>query len=203
MSRSCTKGRVLAADEPARLRQLIPGRMLEVLAHGTAAADALRALPGVRDAQVFGERIHITLDDDSPSGARSGSGRHCARRRSPTRRCVRCSPLSKTCSSPGCRAARLRRARRRGRQGEPRCVIVDCRSCCCSPSAAGLVAAAQDVPVLRLTLDEAQSRAREASHRLAEARARESVAQATVDRARGRRPARRSPRSPATRARIT
>ncbi len=60
------EGRVLAADEPARLRQLIPGRMLEVLAHGTAAADALRALPGVRDAQVFGERIHITLEDDSP-----------------------------------------------------------------------------------------------------------------------------------------
>jgi drug efflux transport system ATP-binding protein len=65
------EGRVLAADEPARLRQLIPGRMLEILAPGvraagTAAADTLRALPGVRDAQVFGERIHITLDDDSP-----------------------------------------------------------------------------------------------------------------------------------------
>ena len=41
-------------------------------------------------------------------------------------------------------------------------------------------ATSQDVAVLRLTLDEAQSRAREASHRLAEARARESVAQATV-----------------------
>jgi outer membrane protein TolC len=41
-------------------------------------------------------------------------------------------------------------------------------------------AAAQTVPVVRLTLEDAQSRAREASHRLAEARARESVAQATV-----------------------
>jgi ABC-2 type transport system ATP-binding protein len=60
------EGRVLAADEPARLRQLIPGRMLEILAHGRAAADTLRDLPGVRDAQMFGERIHITLDDDSP-----------------------------------------------------------------------------------------------------------------------------------------
>jgi ABC-2 type transport system ATP-binding protein len=59
------EGRVLAADEPAVLRQLIPGRMLEVLAHGTAAADTLRTLPGVRDAQVFGERIHITLDEES------------------------------------------------------------------------------------------------------------------------------------------
>jgi ABC-2 type transport system ATP-binding protein len=61
------EGRVLAADEPARLRQLIPSRMLEILASGPAAADALRALPGVRDAQVFGERIHITLNDE-PSG---------------------------------------------------------------------------------------------------------------------------------------
>src|SRR6185436_10127337 len=61
------EGRVLAADEPARLRQLIPGRMLEILAHGAAAADSLRGLPCVHDAQVFGERIHITLDDDSPA----------------------------------------------------------------------------------------------------------------------------------------
>jgi len=41
-------------------------------------------------------------------------------------------------------------------------------------------AAGQDAPLLRITLDEAQARARDASHRLAEARARESVAQATV-----------------------
>ena len=62
------EGRVLAADEPAALRALIPGRMLEVVAQGTAAADVLRALPGVRDAQVFGERIHITLDEQSGDG---------------------------------------------------------------------------------------------------------------------------------------
>jgi ABC-2 type transport system ATP-binding protein len=62
------EGRVLAADEPAALRELIPGRMLEVVVRGTAAADTLRALPGVRDAQVFGERIHITLDDLSGDG---------------------------------------------------------------------------------------------------------------------------------------
>jgi ABC-2 type transport system ATP-binding protein len=65
------EGRVLAADEPAQLRRLIRGRMLEILAPGvraagSAAADALRSLPGVRDAQVFGERIHVTLEDDSP-----------------------------------------------------------------------------------------------------------------------------------------
>jgi outer membrane protein TolC len=47
----------------------------------------------------------------------------------------------------------------------------------CLPSAT----AAQPAPMLRLTLEEAQSRAREASHRLAEARARESVALAAVE----------------------
>ena len=41
-------------------------------------------------------------------------------------------------------------------------------------------AAAQEVPALRLTLEDAQSRAVEASHRLAEARAREAAAQAVV-----------------------
>ena len=41
-------------------------------------------------------------------------------------------------------------------------------------------AAAQEVPALRLTLEDAQSRAVEASHRLAQARAREAAAQAVV-----------------------
>jgi ABC-2 type transport system ATP-binding protein len=55
------QGRVLAMDEPARLRTLITGRMLEVVARGRTAADILRGLPGVVDAQVFGERVHVTL----------------------------------------------------------------------------------------------------------------------------------------------
>ena len=55
------QGRVLAMDEPARLRTLITGRMLEVIAPGRKAADVLRRLPGVVDAQVFGERVHVTL----------------------------------------------------------------------------------------------------------------------------------------------
>ena len=40
------QGRVLAMDEPARLRTLITGRMLEVIAPGRKAADVLRRLPG-------------------------------------------------------------------------------------------------------------------------------------------------------------
>ncbi|HEY6509086.1 MAG TPA: TolC family protein, partial [Vicinamibacterales bacterium] len=45
----------------------------------------------------------------------------------------------------------------------------------------GTMAAAQDRPVLRLSLAEARARAIETSHRLAEARARESAARAVVD----------------------
>jgi ABC-2 type transport system ATP-binding protein len=55
------EGAVLAIDEPGRLRTLIPGTMLEVIAPGRTSADILRRLPGVVDAQVFGERIHVTL----------------------------------------------------------------------------------------------------------------------------------------------
>ena len=58
------EGHVLAADEPLRLRQLITGPMVEVMAGTTArAADLVRGLPGVVDAQTFGERLHVTLDD--------------------------------------------------------------------------------------------------------------------------------------------
>jgi len=57
------QGRVLAMDEPAQLRTLITGRMLEVIAPGRTAATVLRGLPGVVDAQVFGERVHVTLGD--------------------------------------------------------------------------------------------------------------------------------------------
>jgi ABC-2 type transport system ATP-binding protein len=61
------EGRVLAMDEPVRLRTLITGRMLEVIAPGRAAADILRRLPGVVDAQVFGERVHVTLGNGGDS----------------------------------------------------------------------------------------------------------------------------------------
>src|SRR5688500_11071000 len=57
------EGRVLAADEPMRLRQSITGPMVEVVAGTFAgAADLVRRLPGVVDAQTFGERLHVTLD---------------------------------------------------------------------------------------------------------------------------------------------
>lgn len=57
------QGVVLAADEPRLLRRLIHGRMVEVMAAGVAGAeDIVRGVPGVAGTQVFGERLHVTLD---------------------------------------------------------------------------------------------------------------------------------------------
>jgi ABC-2 type transport system ATP-binding protein len=77
------EGRVLALDEPARLRAGMPGRMVELLAgaaqglHPTAQAcavgspgllDLIRRLPGVDDARAFGERVHVRLRDGTDEG---------------------------------------------------------------------------------------------------------------------------------------
>jgi len=60
------EGRVLAADTPARLRSTVAERMVEVIAPGGARAlETIRDLEGVADAQVFGERIHVTLRETS------------------------------------------------------------------------------------------------------------------------------------------
>jgi len=59
------EGRVLALDEPARLRATIGGRMLEVATPGREAAGRLRDAPGVVSAQRFGDRMHVTLADGS------------------------------------------------------------------------------------------------------------------------------------------
>ena len=58
------EGRVLALDEPGRLRALMPGRMVEVMAGSTPRLlDIVRRMPGVDDAQMFGERVHVRLRD--------------------------------------------------------------------------------------------------------------------------------------------
>ena len=58
------EGRVLALDEPMQLRNLMPGRMVEMMAGSTPGlVDIVRRVPGVDDAQIFGERVHIRLHD--------------------------------------------------------------------------------------------------------------------------------------------
>ena len=56
------EGQVLAMDEPGRLRQQLPGGLVEVVAaHAAAAVDAVAALDGVVDARTFGDRLHVRL----------------------------------------------------------------------------------------------------------------------------------------------
>ena len=60
------QGRLIAADEPARLRSTIGGRIVEIIAPGgVRSAEVVRRLEGVVDAQIFGERIHVTLQQTS------------------------------------------------------------------------------------------------------------------------------------------
>jgi ABC-2 type transport system ATP-binding protein len=65
------QGRVLAADEPARLRSADGARIVEITTSGgLRLADTVAQLEGVRQAQVFGERLHVTLRDMSDEGVR-------------------------------------------------------------------------------------------------------------------------------------
>jgi ABC-2 type transport system ATP-binding protein len=61
------QGRLIAEGTPSALRQRLEGRILEV--HGKAlrrAREQASALPGVEDARLFGDRLHLRL--------RSGAG---------------------------------------------------------------------------------------------------------------------------------
>ena len=57
------EGRVMALDDPASLQAGLPGSLVEVEAAGTRPpVDALAAIPGVEDVQLFGDRAHLRLD---------------------------------------------------------------------------------------------------------------------------------------------
>jgi ABC-2 type transport system ATP-binding protein len=57
------EGRLLAMDRPEALRAALPGALYEVIVSEHRRAPAiLRAVPGVSDVQMFGERAHVRLD---------------------------------------------------------------------------------------------------------------------------------------------
>jgi ABC-2 type transport system ATP-binding protein len=59
-------GRVLAHDEPSRLRSALTGQIVELTVLDVPAAlDVLRSMEEVADAQVFGEHVHVTLPQAS------------------------------------------------------------------------------------------------------------------------------------------
>ena len=71
------EGRVLAIDQPAALQSSLAGRLYEVItATARPMLDVLRSVPGVIDAQGFGERAHVTF---SPGIGEAGAERIRAR----------------------------------------------------------------------------------------------------------------------------
>ncbi|MBI4573643.1 MAG: ATP-binding cassette domain-containing protein [candidate division NC10 bacterium] len=57
-------GRLIACNNPDGLRRLLPGTLLEMRGPAPeAAALCLRRLPEVRDAQVFGDVVHLVVAD--------------------------------------------------------------------------------------------------------------------------------------------
>ncbi len=65
------EGRLLALDAPGRLRSGLPGTLFEVLVPNPREARAvLVARAGHRATQVFGERLHVWVDETEPGRAR-------------------------------------------------------------------------------------------------------------------------------------
>ncbi|NTU84234.1 MAG: ABC transporter ATP-binding protein [Chloroflexales bacterium] len=63
-------GALMATGAPRELQALVPGVVLEVQARPYhAAQERLRALPGVRGVQVFGDRLHVIADEALPEAA--------------------------------------------------------------------------------------------------------------------------------------
>jgi ABC-2 type transport system ATP-binding protein len=84
-------GRLLASGAPRELQRLVRGVVLEVLASPRQAAErALRQAPGVRDVQVFGDRLHLVADTPIEEAAarallaESGASLHSLRPVAPT-----------------------------------------------------------------------------------------------------------------------
>jgi ABC-2 type transport system ATP-binding protein len=65
-------GRLLAVDRPAHLQARLAGQLLEVsVREGRPPLDLLRTVPGVVDAQAFGDRVHVRIESRPGSDATS------------------------------------------------------------------------------------------------------------------------------------
>ena len=58
------RGRLLALDEPGRLRASLPGTLLEMVVSEPRAAQAALGREGI-ETQVFGDRLHVWLDQET------------------------------------------------------------------------------------------------------------------------------------------
>ena len=64
------EGKVLALDRPGRLRESLAGTLFEVVVSDSrGAVDRLGSQPGIGSAQVFGDRLHVWIDEDDGPAA--------------------------------------------------------------------------------------------------------------------------------------
>jgi ABC-2 type transport system ATP-binding protein len=64
------KGRLLVSDAPGNLRRLMEGEMLALrCAVQRRAKEVVEQVPGVRNVQVFGDRLHIWVTDAATTGS--------------------------------------------------------------------------------------------------------------------------------------
>jgi ABC-2 type transport system ATP-binding protein len=63
------EGRLLALDQPARLRASLPGTLIEAVVHDPRIAQAALRHGAALDAQVFGDRIHVWLPSADAAAA--------------------------------------------------------------------------------------------------------------------------------------
>jgi ABC-2 type transport system ATP-binding protein len=57
-------GRLLALDTPERIKRRMPGHVVEIVAADPARARrAVAGAPGVTAVTVFGQRLHVAVDD--------------------------------------------------------------------------------------------------------------------------------------------
>jgi ABC-2 type transport system ATP-binding protein len=65
------RGRLIALDRPAALREALPEPILEIRTQDAArAVEALRDAPAVIEAAMFGRRVHVTAEAGGEQRAR-------------------------------------------------------------------------------------------------------------------------------------
>jgi len=58
------RGRLMAAESPARIKEIMKGTVLEIVCPDIRRASALvKALPALREVQLFGDRLNVVTDD--------------------------------------------------------------------------------------------------------------------------------------------
>jgi ABC-2 type transport system ATP-binding protein len=109
-------GRLLSVDAPDALRAAEPGVLVEIVAEPRRRAlEALRSVPGVAEAEAFGERLHATLP-----GTAHGEGARAAEALVDALRAAGVSVVSARPTTPSLEDVFIGRIRARGVSGEVR-----------------------------------------------------------------------------------